>query len=873
MSILEKPARALSAADYAKIEKPLGKRVPYPGMGLGYVIGRNGEKKLTRYLGVLDKPLMVTSERDLDEVEGMLIRNMPTPEMLKLFYEVMSSLSPRNERRAMYLKGQPGAGKTFLFELAGSVGSPKGAIKIDCTNMNLNELFFETVLDFKGNQRFYDALNDKIEKYNNARTKSDREAILNPMSVDILRDCLGAAFSEEKGKVCIDWGAVKSAHQDKDGKTLDMRENIEIAIAGLKKVSAQEGLDSLGGNALGMATQEGAAWQAYKEGRVLILDELNRAKRGTFGILHGWMQFVIGEIKECKVRNPLKEKGDQSKAELHFKREEMAAGYFVAMTGNTEDDSDEVLELPEALSSRVVPDPIARATLQGWQHRWCQILTGMPISTLYYAQKDVWDRDPAAFTRKLREWRELRETREVPQHQLNMLRRWPDILQATENLAKFMESAAKTIDPDSDWHKAGTLTQLLDDLSETFKKQVSVDFRKITYFITKASQPKPSVRPPQDENGPDIVPLIGAMDMAETPDDIKHKLGTYLSYVILDWIISNTFEMGKADLGKQLMRLAADCALVDPNLIEGMPSSRKTIAECIDENPFDSHDPDIRVEYVRDLLCDYLRDIYPEIKAENADIMPASVVRRAIEEFAQRGPGVAVFNSDPDTVSHKPLKQAYNVEMTPQAGEGYKPPHRPSVDELLSQYALLATLAAPALRDRNLSSLWDEALSKSGVVSNGDHELADGSLAIAENKSATGVAATTVIVRKDEGEGPAKALPMHIVWNRKMDRVLVVGEGEISRKLHRAFNDARVVYVDRNDQCAAKALRGGISFVLGSEAKTLCDTLRNAFLMRNKLPEEKDETGIHSLSKLLLSDDLQCFLPHYLAKNAPEPGR
>ncbi len=833
-------------------------------MGLGYVIGKNGEKVLTRYLGVLERPLMVTTERDLDEVEGLSIRNMPTPEMLKLFFEVMSALSPRNERRAMYLKGAPGAGKTFIFELAGSIGSRKGAIKIDCTNMNMNELFFETVLDFNANKRFYDALNNKIEKYNAARGREQRDSILNPMSIDILKDCLGAAFSEEGGKICIDWAAVKDAHHDGNGNKLDTRESIEIAIAGLRKVSAKEGLDSLGGNALGMATQEGPAWQAYKEGRVLILDELNRAKRGTFGVLHGWMQFMIGEIKECRVRNPLKEKGDQTKAELHFRRDEMAAGCFIAMTGNTEDDSDEVLELPEALSSRVVPDPIARATLQGWQHRWCQILTGMPISTLYNAQKDVWDKDPAQFTRKLQEWRKLRETREVPQHQLNMLRRWPEILQATENLAKFMEMSSRIIDPDSDLHKAATLTQLLDDLSETFKKQVSVDFRKITYFITKAMQPKPAVRAPQDDKSPDIIPLISPMDFAETQDEIKHKLGTYLSYVILDWIISNTFEAGKPDLGKQLMRLAADCALVDPQLIEGLPSSRKTIAECIDENPFDSDDPDIRTEFVRDMLCEYLREMYPEIRAENNEIMPVSVVRRAIEDLAQGGPGVAVFNSDADTVSHRPINRGHSVEMTPQDGrEGI--PRRPDAEELLSQYALLTSFAMPELRERNLMSIWNEALTGSGAVSSGGPDFADGGLAMAENKSTTGVAATTVVVRG----GNAKELPVHIVWNKKTDRLLVVGDGEVSKTMRRAFNDARMIYVDRSDAHAARDLRGGLSFVLGSEAKTLCNAVKNAFLMRNEMPEDKPEAGVHGLSKLLLSNDLKCFLPHYLAKQAP----
>ena len=346
MSILEKPVRDLSAEDYASIKKPLGERVPYPMVGLGHVVGRNGEKKLTRYLGVLEKPMIVTSERPMDDVEGELIRNMPTPEMLPLFYEVMSALHPENQRRAILLIGAPGAGKTFLGELAGKMNNEKGAIKVDCTGMNLNELFFETVLDFNGNQRFYDALNAKIDKYNAASNKEQRAFALNPMSIDILRDCLGEAFSEEKGRICIDWEMVKTGHRNEKGETLGMRESIEIAINGLKKVSAQEGMDHLGGNALGMATQEGLAWQAYKEGRVLILDELNRAKRGTFGILHGWMQFMIGEIPECRVRNPLKEKGDQSKMELVFRREEMAAGCFVFGTSNEQHDSDEVLELP-----------------------------------------------------------------------------------------------------------------------------------------------------------------------------------------------------------------------------------------------------------------------------------------------------------------------------------------------------------------------------------------------------------------------------------------------------------------------------------------------------------------------------------------------
>ena len=212
MSILEKPAGELTESDYETLSKKLGSRVPYPMMGMGYVTGKDGKRILTRYLGVLEKPLTVTSERDLDDVEGLLIRNMPTPEMLPVFYEIISALDPRNDRRAVMFKGAPGAGKTFLGEIAGKITSEKGAIKVDCTDMNLNELFFETVLDFNSNQRFYDALSAKIEKYNEADDAQTRDSILNPMSVDILEDSLGKAFSRSGNKISIDWENVKTAH-------------------------------------------------------------------------------------------------------------------------------------------------------------------------------------------------------------------------------------------------------------------------------------------------------------------------------------------------------------------------------------------------------------------------------------------------------------------------------------------------------------------------------------------------------------------------------------------------------------------------------------------------------------------------------------
>lgn len=871
MSILEKPARDLTAEEYSSIRKPLGRRVPYPMMGMGYVTDGKGKKKLTRYLGVLAQDLMITSELSLDEIEGRLLREMSTPEMLPLFHEVMSAIDPRNERRAMLLIGAPGSGKTFLGEQAGDIGHKKGAITIDCTGMNLSELFFETVLDFNGNQRFYDALDAKLDQYNVARgNKKLQDSILNPLSVDILREHLGTAFSEENGKICIDWGHVKYAHGDgTDGSPVDTRRSIEIAIDGLRKISAKEGMDNLGGNALGMATQEGPAWRAYKEGRVLVLDELNRAKRGTFGIVHRWMQFIIGEKKDCFIRNPLKEKGDQTKAELYFHRNEMGAGHFVFGTSNEQEDSDEVFELPEALSSRIVPQHIPKATLRGWQHRLCQIWSGMPISTLYNAQRDVWDTNPDAFGRKLLEWRFLCETREVPDFQVRLLQRWKDTMQAAENLAVFLDSAAKTIDPGSEWHKSGTLQQLLDNISESFKKEVSVDFRKISYFLNKAFQPKPVVRPPSGANDVEITPLIGDTDIPETPEDIRRKIGTHMTYVIMDWIISISYERGKDDLGNQLMRLAADCALIDPQLIEGLPSSRRTFAELLDENVFENNHPDARATLVRDLLCDYLRKKLPGLSDDNDDIMPTSAVHRAIEEINKKNPRLAVFNDDLDSLDASPLQEADGIDLTPINGQ--KSPALPAAERLVSRYALLASLAAPDLRERNLAALWNDALSASGAVSRGIGEMTDNSLGMAENRAANGVAVTTVIVRDSDDKGAAKSAPLHILWNKNFDRILVVGEGDISSGLKRAFNDARVFYVDSKTADAEKCLQNGIGYIFGKEDKSLRKAVSNAFLMRNRLPTNDDGKETEgNLEDILLQKNLDCFLPHYLVMKPQE---
>lgn len=867
MSILGKPAKRLTAEDYKALEKRVGSDVPYPMSAPGFINTNNGSA-IVRYLGVLDVPMLVHSERSHDEVTGMLMREMATPEMLPMMFKVFSAMNPHNERRALFVKGAPGAGKTYLGELAGRVASPHGAIVVDCTGLNLTELFFETVLDFKASQKFYDLLDEKLKHYNEAAGNPDlQDSILNPRSIEILRDSLGEAFKEnEQGRVSIDWRLAHKSHKDENGNYLTSRECTEIVKHGLAEVSEKEGLNNSGGNSLGMATQRGPAWRAYEEGRVLILDEFNRAKKGTFGVVHGWLQFMINEKQVCTVNNPLKEKGDRANENLVFHRSQMGAGHFVYMTGNKEEDSDEVMELPEALSSRIVSLEVPKLTQEGWQHRFCQMLTGLPVSTIYESQRDVWEQNPAAFGEFLVRMRKQGETREIPAYQLHLLaRKWRDVLEASANFAKFMDGASKAVNPDSDLYtKSTSLAQLLDEVGDIFKKEVAVDLRKITYFLNEAFLDKPVVRTPVGIKGPGVMPLLSAEDVPESPEDLHMKLGSHMTYAMLDWIVSISFDRGKPKLGGQLMRLAQDCGIVSASLQEGLATNKKTFAQLLDSNPYESEDPDVKAEVARDLLCAYMRRLDKNLNADNDKIITVGAVRAVLESMYGADlfdgadedlPEAVVFNDDPEVA---PVQGVDVVDAIKTDGRAV-----PTVD-LATRTAMLFALAAPATRELNMETIWSRALSKSGLLVKDEkgNVVKDPALRIAEGDTESDFAVTTLMVANED---KAQASPLHLVWNRQAKKLLVVGEGALAPELRRAFNGASASYVDRLDAEAASKVEKALLRVAGAEARKQEKSLKNAFLMRVMLASEKDEEKA-GFADLLVRRDSVAYLPLFVTK-------
>ncbi|MGZ9098023.1 MAG: hypothetical protein ACXW30_06995 [Micavibrio sp.] len=867
--MLEKRASQLSADELNKLRKSLGvPGRPFPMRDSTFVEDSKGGRTLVQRLGVLEdaqRPLDIYSDRSYAEVAGLAYREMPTPSMLALFFDALTRRKPDSKRRIQYLKGAPGAGKTFMSELIGRMRDPRGPIIVNCGDKNLSELLFETVLDFSADRKFYSELEKRLNN-----------GAMNDLSVRVLKEALGEAFVEQDGKITIDWNAIKETTK---------------ALDGLKQVSQLEGLDDLGGNALGMATQEGPLIRAWKDGREIVLDEYNKSKEGTDGGLQTVLQFLAGEVDECTVENSLKEKGDQAKQTFTFRRGEIKVGFFTTLTGNSEEDGTSTRELSQSVHSRVHPQLIPNATEEDWQHRICQILTGVPISTLYRSSEEQWKEDPEAFRQLLVNVRTLGMTKEqvknIPELQLRLLRRWEDVLKASQRLAKFYYGWSMLVNPESDLMRTGKLGALMMEIDERYKSEVSIDFRKILDHIKEAMEFRPDVKSSHESEGYSRDDWNKAPVLPKTyvQDDPIMQFGTRLCSVIINHISKTSADIGKVALFKQMMVHAADCGVLEARLTEAKKSDNLPIPQLLDENPFDSRSIELQAVIVRNMICAHIRENNPEVQAADDEILSPGMVKSVIEqmeapELEVEGPApaepedaydsneVVVINPELESVSGTPLTEVSTLDLMragPKAAE-----LMPTLNDLLRDDDLLATLAMPRVGDRNLSALWNNAISRSGLVAEGDGDLKDASLKIAEGHADHALALTTVMVRHETAHG-AKASPLHILWNRDNDRIMIVGD-HLRPSLTNIFQHRGITFISRDDKNALSKIKAALPRVLGPTMAAEEVKLKTAFLMRNMM-EDQGQEDTASLAELLVHKDVKNYLPNYILNRTlrPEP--
>jgi hypothetical protein len=865
--LLSTKIKDLTPEILAQLEKPLGTSDrPFPMWG-SQRVEYKGKSDLEQVLSVIASdalPMKVYSERSYQEVMALAYCDMPVPSMLQLFFDGLERRKPESKNRTQMLIGNPGHGKSFMGGLQGRLRSKKSVEVFDCGGKNMNELLFEMVLDFGAG----DALPKAIDK----RLKA---GALQALSYGKLKQLPAKAITADKdGNIeSIDWNYFKS------GVSAD---EVDAAFKLMKEVSHIEGLDNAGGNALGMNSQYGPLIRWFKENREGVLDEYNKSREGSDNALQTVWQFLNGEIDQCTVENPLKNKDTTSgPSSFTFKREDMGIGFFVTLTGNKTEDGVTTRSLNKSVYSRLSPQTLPDPDVIDWQHRICQMMVGLPVSTLYAVFKDQANKDPDAFGAWLMALRKEKAQIEgvpVPALQEALLMNWKNVVSASEKLAQFYDKWATLTDAEKIMQGHA---DLVEEVDEEYSKKEGVDFRKIKQHLEEAAAIRPRMEPAE------APAFINFKDFMKQPvlneqDDENPALffGTRLVEFLERMVYEKSAAIGKEKLYAKLSKAMDEFGLHDVHLLEGAHSGQKSVEEALNISSFADRDLAKQAQLARKVFCDYIRQISPEITAEDDQIVTMKKLHDALEKVSQKNTAetkeLFVVNRDHETLGISPLKSAKIEDVA--AYTLAKKELDLSYDDLVHHDDFMASLALPTISGKNIAAIWDSNIrpltedQNTAPANQNTPDSAKGATAdldealhIAENRSAQKLATTTLRVLFNDAGGAPCDVSIHIVRNEARGKTLIVGE-KVPSKLLAAFREAGITHVDRNDPNAIGKVEAALNDLTRNMPESVRGRLAEAFKYRNDVDAEHLKGKNPQLSELLVDGNIDMMYGKYLIK-------
>jgi len=870
--LLKKALRDLTPADIAALERPLGTSDrPFPMWGTQR-IEHQGRTSLEQVLSVIADdtyPLKVYSDRPYREVVALAYCDMPVPSMLPVFFDGLERRKPASTNRTQFMIGDPGHGKSFLGALQGRLRA-KGSVEVyDCGGKNMNDLLFEMVLDFGAG----DALPKAIDKRLKAGT-------LESLSLALLKGLPDGTLSkDEDGNILsIDWNGLKHAG------TADVQTAYDV----LKKVSSIEGFDNAGGNALGMNSTYGALIRAFIEKREIVLDEYNKSREGSDNALQTVLQFLIGEIKECTVENPLKNKDSTSgPSSFTFRQEDMGLGFFVTFTGNRTEDGVTTRSLNKSVYSRLSPQTLPDPDVIDWQHRICQMMVGLPVSTIYAAFKDQADADPDAFGDWLMWLRKTKadiEGAPIPELQETLLTNWQNVIQSSENLAEFYHRWSEMTDAEKLTSNGNS--DLLDEVDEEYTKKEGIDFRKIKQHLEEAIPVRPRML---QEDAPRRASFKAWEKSPQLSEPVEENASLRFGTRLAEFLERNVFEksgaVGKQKLYAKLQKSMEEFGLRDISLQEAARSGRKSVEENLNISAFSDRDINKQAAMARKIFCQYLRQTNPDITASDDEIVTPKKFLDAVKYVAEKetvSGALSVVTRDPEAVyGGNPLENA-----TIEDAAVYSVQQRDidlTIDDLVHHDDLMAAFALPTVTVKNLAAVWDQnirplipqadetAAGADGAANGNLPDIKEG-LDISENRSKHGIATTSLQVYYDADGQEGRAVSVHIVHNSLRNKTLIVGE-KVPSKLLSAFREAGITHVDRNDPAAAAKVDAAVSELTRGMSVHIRDRLVEAFKYRNDTETEHLNGKNPQLADLLVDPNIDMMYGKFVAKGKKQaPG-
>lgn len=829
---------------------PLGvPGAPWPTM-IRHEDKANGQTVATLELGVMedpDRPMLLHSNRPYAEVAGEFYRNMPVPSMLPALEFIISRSDPEQLNRVANLVSDPGTGKSFLAVLVGKARDSRGPIITDAGGKNLEYLLFETVFDVAESKSLTKAIDEALAK-----------GSLDKLSINALRK-FGKHFSEQNGRMAIDWNGLVS---DQDMGADTIRSTLELV-----RTVEHWDANKMG---IGFKTKKGPLVAAHEEGRDLVIDEINKGKPGTETPLQIVWQVLNGEIAEHTVTLG-------GNGTFTFKRGKEG---MIICTGNLPKDGVGTHLISESFDRRVPGYRIANFDETDWQHRICQKLTGLPVSTLHRMQKGSWKKnangkenwvvdDPDGFTKLLTTLRTIGlsedEKKNIPEWQMSMIANWQGVLNASERLAHFYHNWSQLVDPDSPILKTSmpdVLAEVENPDDPTSKITPSTMIRQ----IQDAIQTRPLVKEikysggfsaSHDWNTP---PMLPSLDR-EFPEA---QLGTRLARIIMDEVERTSEKVGKRQLYHHLRQHAENAGLI---------GAKPAIPMLLNVDVTKLRNVSDEATQMQKALAALLRAEHPNLNlsVNDSDIISLRHVQQAMDRLASQLPAnkdpeqltayhnvMYVANTDINTIQQTPIRRV----VTDSRADGEQladTKKRLPPEKLVSRVALLTSLVLPGTGVINQKALWNRSFTNVA-------DPKDAVTAIAQSQS-NALLSTTSVICKNEVNGKPAYTKLHVVRNGKANKMLIVGDGDIPAELRSQLKRKGITYVDQNLPAAESTANAEIRSMMDVTQEAQVSA---AFLMRNWRPKAEENNPVPSLAALLTKPGTSLMVPHFITSLNPE---
>lgn len=868
MNLLMKKISALSPTELSDLFKPIGTSdLPYPSTRFGFDV--NG--KLEADIGVIADdahPLAVYSDRSHEYVVGQLNRRMPIPSLLHVQKEAILARAPESKGRVMMIVGKPGAGKSELAKTVADVSDSRGPEIVDCGGHYLNDLLWEQVIDYG-------------EDFKTALTSRIRSGLLTQASVKIFEEQFPAALVKDEDNRVTDilWDKIAVPRNKGTQEKPEFESTSEAAERAMKLVESTiakyEGIPPQTVNSVGMKKVPGIIKRLHDEGRIGLLDEYTKSVEGSDDSLQTLLQYLNGEIDEFTTTNSMKTGGREETYSYTLRRSEMKAGFFVFMTGNSQEDGFSTHMLSKSAYSRLPVFTINEPLPIDWKHRVSQVVTGLPLSTLYAVFSDAAKEDPEEFADTLVELRLMglssAEQGKVPPHQLAMLGgkttkedgtvvyNWEKTRTAIEKLADFYMYWARIVDPKSDLYDPAksqnndNIENILPEISPSYRDECSIDFRKTIQAMGEAQMLKPEVR--KIEGGSRLRMNFSAVGRQTTarmarPEQVASELGSRLEAVLLERIGAST--VGRPKLREALVKEARERGIIKmPNQQAGSD----TIADLLNQDMLAAVGGTKTVLSLREALAARLRQANPELsgKSDN-EVMPIERAVAASEELQVLTSDRKGKRKGQIVILGKDVRKMF-VEAS--AVDSAASDHKPQASELVCTTDFLESLRIPAVANMNMQGLWTDTISSKNLVRPSAESTPV--VQVAEGKHESGIGITTVAMQSADGRG---VVPVHVMLDDERGKGLIVTDAVDPSTRSALGRDYTVVaYGDADAESQVKGFIKASLEVASRKPKMveIEQQLTYAFMLR-----AGNEAEVQPLARMMTTRNLPAEAPVYI---------